>query len=376
MMTRATLAALAATLIMVPVLVQHAGAHHGIGRYDPRGHVELEGTLTKLDFVNPHSYVYFDVVDDDGRVVTMRCEMRAATVLRRSGWSPDMFVPGVSIKVTGNPHRDDATACHVQTLTLGDAPTLERYEQLSEVRPIDRSRRPFRRPSGEPNLAGDWAQEQHILATPPGGRGGLVPISQVAAIEAGELPMPDGPAGWFPPPVELTAAGRAAAEALRNRPTSENPRLSCQITSILFDWVFDGTINRITQGANVITMEYGAGLTRTVQMNMAAHPANVKPSRAGHSIGRWDGDTLVVDTAGFLPGTVAGSLPHSSALHVVERFTLNPATLELSRAIVAEDPLYFADKYVDSDSVQPADAPFAVEACKELAPEYRQPERK
>ena len=61
-----------------------------------------------------------------------------------------------------------------------------------------------------------------------------------------------------------------------------------------------GTINRITQSANAITMEYGAspGLTRTVHMNMTAHPANVAPSRAGHSIGRWDGDTLVVDTVG------------------------------------------------------------------------------
>jgi hypothetical protein len=38
--------------------------------------------------------------------------------------------------------------------------------------------------------------------------------------------------------------------------------------------------------------------------------------------------------------------------------------------------LYFEDKYVDSDSVLPADAPFKVEACKELAPEYQQPGRK
>jgi hypothetical protein len=371
MMTRVTHAVLAATLLTVPVLVERADAHHGIGRYDPRRHVELEGTLTKLDFVNPHSYVYFDVLGDDGKVVAMRCEMRAATVLRRSGWSPDMFRPGVSITITGRPHRDDPTACHVDTLTLGDAPTLERYQQLSDAKPIDRTKRPFRLPTGRPNLAGDWAQEQHILATPPGGRGGLVPISQVAAIEAGKLPMPDGPAGWFPPPVTLTAAGRAAAEALRKRPTSEDPRLSCQITSILFDWVFDGTINRITQRANVITMEYGAGLTRTVHMDMKAHPAKVAPSRAGHSIGRWDGDTLVVDTVGFEPGSVAGSLPHSSELHIVERFTLNPATLELVRNYVVRDPLYFAAQYVDSDSVLPADAPFAVEDCEELAPEYR-----
>ena len=228
--------------------------------------------------------------------------------------------------------------------------------------------------NGKPNLAGDWAQEQQVLATPPPGRGrtGLVPISQAAAIREGKLPMPAGPAGWFGPPVKLTAAGQAAADVLRKRPTSENPRLSCQVTSILFDWVFDGAIGRITQSATAIKMEYGVGLTRTVHLNMTAHPANIKPSRAGHSIGRWDGDTLVVDTVGFVPGSLAGNLPHSDKLHVVERFTLNPTTLELTRGIVADDPVYFVDKYVDSDSVLPADAPFKVEACKELAPEYQQ----
>jgi hypothetical protein len=374
-MTRVTHAILAATLLTLPVLVERAYAHHGAGRYDPRKHVELEGKLTRLDFVNPHSYVYFDAVGEDGKVIAMKCEMRSATTLRRSGWSPEMFKPGVSIKVTGYPHRDDPTACSVETLTLGRTPTLERYQQLSDAKSTDRTKRPFRLPNGKPNLAGDWAQEQHVLASPPGGRVGLVPISQAAAIRAGKLPMPSGPAGWFPPPVTLTAAGRAAQEALSKRPTSENPRLSCQITSILFDWVFDGAINRITQSANAIKMEYGAGLTRTVHMNITVHPANVAPSRGGHSIGRWDGDTLVVDTVGFTPGSLAGNLPHSGKLHVVERFTLNPSTLELTRGIVAEDPDYFVDKYVDSDSVLPADAPFRVEACKELAPEYQQPGR-
>jgi hypothetical protein len=374
MMTRVTYV-LVATLLTGSVLVERASAHHGAGRYDPRQKVEFQGKLTRVDFVNPHTYVYFDVVGNDGKVIAMKCETRGATVLRRSGWSPEMFVRGASIKVTGSPHRDDPTACTVDTMTIGTAPTLERYQQLSDAKSVNRTKRPLRL-NGKPNLAGDWAQEQQVLATPPGGRAGLVPISQAAAIRAGKLPMPDGPAGWFPPPVKLTAAGQAAAEALRKRPTSENPRLSCQITSILFDWVFDGTINRITQGANEITMEYGAGLTRTVRMNMKAHPANVAPSRAGHSIGRWDGDTLVVDTVGFLPGSLAGNLPHSSKLHVVERFTLNPTTLELTREIVAEDPDYFVDRYVDTDSVLPADAPFRVEACKELAPEYQQTGRK
>jgi hypothetical protein len=371
-MTRVTHALLVATLLTARVLVEPVHAHHGAGLFDMRKTVELEGKLTKVDFVNPHTYVYFDVVGADGKVIAMKCETRGATVLRRSGWSPEMFVKGTTIKIAGRPHREDPTACTVDTMTLGNRPTLERYQQLSDTKSVNRAKRPFRLPNGKPNLAGDWAQEQQVLATPPSGRAGLVPISKAADIRAGKLPMPAGPAGWFPPPVKLTAAGQAAADALRKRPTSENPRLSCQPTSILFDWVFDGAIGRITQSTNVITMEYGVGLTRNVQMNMTSHPANIKPSRAGHSIGRWDGDTLVVDTVGFLPGSLTGNLPHSSKLHVVERFTLNPTTLELTRGIVAEDPEYFADKYVDTDSVLPADAPFKVEACRELAPEYQQ----
>jgi hypothetical protein len=364
--TRLNLSILASAFLSAPAL-----AHHGLGRFDPSRHVELEGTLTGLDFVNPHSYVHFDTVSEDGVVIAMNCEMRAATVLRRSGWSPDMFVPGAAIKVTGRPHRDDPTACHAETLTLGESPTLERYEQLSDTTPADRTPRAARLPTGEPNLAGDWAQEQQILAQPPGGNVGLVPMSQVAAIEAGELPMPDGPDGWFPPPVTLTETGRAAQAARRNASTADRARQSCEIVSILFDWVFDGTINRLTQSPDVITMEYGRGLTRTVYMGMAGHPDGIVPSRAGHSIGHWDGDTLVVDTVGFEPGTLAGAVPHSSKLHIVERFTLDPATLVLTREYVAEDPLYLAGQYEDIDTVLPADAPFAVDQCKELAPEYQ-----
>src|SRR2546422_82756 len=155
-MTRVTRAVLVATLLTVPVLVERAYAHHGAGLYDVRKNVQLEGTLTRVDFVNPHTYVYFDVVGSDGKVVAMRCETRGATVLRRSGWSKEMFVPGASIKVAGHPHREDPTACSVETMTIGNKPTLERYQQLSAAKSVDRTKRPFRLSNGKPNLAGDW----------------------------------------------------------------------------------------------------------------------------------------------------------------------------------------------------------------------------
>jgi len=176
--------------------------------------------------------------------------------------------------------------------------------------------------------------------------------------------------GIFPPHFTENASHRAAAEALRNVPPEDNPRLSCGITSVLFDWVFDGPINRIAQQQDAIMIEYGRGLARTVHMNLTEHPGGVGPTRGGHSIGHWDGDTLVVDTVGFEPGRIAGFVPHSSELHIVERFTLDPETMALQRDYVAEDPVHFVDQYAGSDTVLPADAPFAVDECRELAYEY------
>jgi hypothetical protein len=356
-MTR-VLSVIAALAVCAP-----AAAHHGFGRFNPGEDIEVEGTLTGLDFVNPHSYVYFDTVGDDGDTLKMRCEMRAATVLRRSGWSPDMFVPGVSIKITGNPHRDDPASCYAETLALGDTELL-RYQQLSETTQTVSENRPLRLASGELNITGDWAQEQYLI--PPSG-GGLIPKSMIPAFEAGEITMADVPgSGWGAARVTFTDAGQAQSEAIRAIPPSENLRARCEITSILFDWVFDGPINRITQRGDTITFEYGRDLVRTVYMNMDSHPSNIEPSRAGHSIGRWEGDTLVVDTVGFEPGILAGNVGHTDQLHVVERFTLDTDSMTLQRDYVAEDPANFTDQYAGTDFVKPADAPFAVDACNDL----------
>jgi hypothetical protein len=254
----------------------------------------------------------------------------------------------------------------VEDLTIGDAPKIERYQQLT-TSASQNANRAARLPTGEPNISGDWAQEQYLIARPPTGRGGLVPKSMVAGIESGKIAMSDVPnSGWGARPVTFTAAGQAASDVLKKIPPNENARSRCEITSVLFDWVFDGPINRITQAKDTITFEYGRGLTRTVHMNTTAHPAGVAASRAGHSIGRWDGDTLVVDTVGFAPGSIAGNVPNSDKLHVVERFTLDPKTLALKREYTAEDPVYFTDKYEGSDIVMPADAAFVADKCEDL----------
>ena len=136
---------------------------------------------------------------------------------------------------------------------------------------------------------------------------------------------------------ELTETGQKAAAAFTQQ---DNPRFRCETTSVIFDWAFDSPVNRITQGRDTIVLQYGQmSLKRTIHLDLKTHPANVKPSRAGHSIGRWEGDTLVVDVKGFTDRTwfdTAGDF-HSGDLHVIERYTrTGPDTLSYEATI--DDP--------------------------------------
>ena len=86
-----------AAMIAAPVAI----AHHGFGTFVMDEDIEITGTVTGLDFVNPHAWLYLDVAGDDGDTVAMRCEMRSANTLRRSGWTPELFPEGEQITITG-----------------------------------------------------------------------------------------------------------------------------------------------------------------------------------------------------------------------------------------------------------------------------------
>jgi len=161
-------------------------AHHGGGTFDLSKSVTYNGTLTKVELVNPHSWLYFDVKEADGKVSHHRCEMRSVHVLRRSGWAKEQFPVGVPIVVEAAPDKVDPNSCYLNTIRFNDGTHMDRYGQyvkgtggsLTEVRgPIvapAATGRPERRPSGEPNISGDWAPEQLVMANPRGVAGSNV----------------------------------------------------------------------------------------------------------------------------------------------------------------------------------------------------------
>jgi hypothetical protein len=130
------------------------------------------------------------------------------------------------------------------------------------------------------------------------------------------------------------------------------------------DWSYDSPVNRITQTADTIVLRYGKfDYARTIHLDRSAHPADLEPSLSGHSIGRWEGDVLLVDTVGVRAGSLTRNLFHSEALHLVERFSLDPATLALTREYRAEDSRYFVEPFTGSDVVFPSNVPYEPSPC-------------
>jgi hypothetical protein len=83
----------------------------------------------------------------------------------------------------------------------------------------------------------------------------------------------------------------------------------------------DPFLYKIVQSPGLIVMLWEGNLPGVTQIFMdgRGHPASHDPSWMGHSIGHWDGDTLVVDTVGFHDRSWLGIYPHTEALHVVQR---------------------------------------------------------
>ena len=111
-------------------------------------------------------------------------------------------------------------------------------------------------------------------------------------------------------------------------------------------------------------------LVRTIHLGLSEHPADLTPSTEGHSIGRWEGDTLVVDTVGFSPNAMIPiqEILHSDRMHIVERFRVDYETERLIRAYVVEDA-YFTGPYASQDVMAPSARPIEPYDCVELAGE-------
>ena len=103
-------------LAAAPLLAHHSFA----AEYDAKKPIELKGTITKVDWMNPHVYFYIDVKDESGKVSNWEFELGSPNGLMRKGWTRNSLKEGDKITVDGYLAKDGAHLANARTVALAD----------------------------------------------------------------------------------------------------------------------------------------------------------------------------------------------------------------------------------------------------------------
>jgi hypothetical protein len=121
---RLPLGVLAAAMMAVPV-----AAHHSVsGQFDQTKPMELTGTISKIDWINPHIYIHLDVKDAKGKVTTWALATLPTAMMRRSRITKESLQgkPGEIVKVSAVPARDGTkTLAWINRITYADGHFLQ-----------------------------------------------------------------------------------------------------------------------------------------------------------------------------------------------------------------------------------------------------------
>jgi hypothetical protein len=111
-------------LISLPVIPMSQAHHAFQGEFDVNRPVELRGEVVRIRWINPHSWLYMDVTNEDGSVTQWAVEMGTPNTLIRSGISRDSIPAGTEIVVQGYQARNNTPQANGQNVTLADGTKL------------------------------------------------------------------------------------------------------------------------------------------------------------------------------------------------------------------------------------------------------------
>ena len=304
---------------------KNALAHHSFApHFDASKKLNISGTVKEYEARNPHSYLHVNAVDENGRTREYVCESHGVTQLSRIWITPQVLKAGTKIRVTGSLSRHSPYMCFFEILELEDGRILNvNGPGGSQPTPQQTKLAPRK------DIFGTWL---------------LAPIQNRST--SGPQPMIQ----------LLTPAGEKAVAAYD--PFKDDPVFRCDPVAIRRVWGAPSTpLEIVRNGSDILLHHEWMDVRRVIHMDMKTHPVNKDGARTslGHSIGHWEGDTLVVETgnysAGVLnqyveqPGQPTKGLLHSAALTTVERIHVDSARQRLVVDFDMTDPEFFKQPF-------------------------------
>jgi hypothetical protein len=317
MLSRLALRGSTAGIVGVMLAASNATAHHSFApHFDRSRSVNISGTVTEYEAKNPHSYLHVNAVDENGRTREYVCESHGVTQLTRIGITPQILKAGTKVRVTGPVSRHSPYMCFFETVELADGRILNVNGPGGSQQTPLQAKLPPRK-----DVFGTW-----LLA--PSRRG----------------------TGSAQPKMQLTPAGEKAIAAYD--PFKDDPVFRCDPVAIARVWQAPSTpLEIVRNGADIVLHHEWMDVRRVIHMNMKTHPKDGARSSLGHSIGYWEGDTLVIETGNYSAGVLeqyveqkgqpTKGLLHSPALTTVERLHVDTERQHLVVEVDMTDPEFF-----------------------------------
>ena len=340
-------------VLLIAVAAPAALAHHSFApHFDRSKPVRISGVVTEYEQRNPHAYLHIAAEDENGLTREYVCESHGVTQLSRNGITPQMLTVGTPVTVTGSQARRNPYMCFFDTVELGDGQVLSvngpggRGPTVATL-----ASEPAASGSARTDIYGVWM---------------LVPANRSTS---GPQPMIDA----------MTPAGEAAVAAYD--PFIDDPTFSCDPVAIRRVWFAPGTPLEISRdGEQIILQHEWMDARRIVHLDRDSHPADGPRTSLGHSIGRFEGDTLVIETANYSegvlrqyvesPGQPTRGLLHSDTLTTTEYLRFNAETGQIDLTILHEDPVFFTAEFAPATaSYGPSELNLEPFNCRPMNPD-------
>jgi len=309
------------------LLALPAFGHHSDAGLDMNSLVALEGTVVEFRWRNPHVYITINTTDESGSELEWNLQAGAIPLMLRMGWTRDSIEVGENIDVEVHPARDGRPYGFLTSVTKQDGTAIPTS---------------FDAVTGESDQA---LAEQTQAATS---------LEGVWRVDSSNLERyAGGSEGYFMANLQLTEKARAA-QSNYDEESDQNPVAQCigvpEPYMTVLATIFPLEIS-IDEEENTVSIRSGAfDYHQTVYLDGRDHPDNAERSFAGHAIGWWEEDTLVVDTRQFgdhLDAYQFG-VPSGAEKHVVQRFRLIEGGTRLEVEFMLEDSEYIAGSLTDT----------------------------